>query len=157
MRVRLNGFRDGNDWYWYHEDENDYDYKYGVTYVMKENGLYTLDGTPSNKNNDWNDNSDELNQNRIPPENDSSYRYNNNSNRIDSLKNVQEKQIQKMQSAVDSMKSAREKDVQKMKDSLRKAKEEIDQRIENLNKGTAMHSDEPSANAAENYSFIMNI
>ena len=157
MRVRFDGFRDGNDWYWYHDDENDYDYKYGVTYVMKENGLYTLDGTPSNKENDWNDNSDEQNQNGISPENDSSYRYNNNSNRIDSLKNAQEKQIQKMQAAVDSMKAAREKEVQKMKDSLRKAKEEIDQRIENLNKGTAMHSDAPVANAAENYSFSMNI
>ena len=44
-----------------------------------------------------------------------------------------------------------------MKDSLRKEKEEIDQRIEKLNKGTAMHAEAPSANALKNYSFIMNI
>jgi phage shock protein PspC (stress-responsive transcriptional regulator) len=155
MRVSFDGFSNRNDWY--DDDENDFDYKYGVTYVMRENGLYTLDGIPSDRNNEWNDNSNGQDENRIAPETDSSYRYNNNSSRIDSLKNVQEKQIQKMQAAVDSMKAAREKEVEKMKDSLRKAKEEIDQRIEKLNKGTAMQSDAPTANAAENYSFIMNI
>ena len=157
MRVSFDGFSNRNDWY--DDDENDFDYKYGVTYVMRENGLYTLDGIPSDRNNEWNDNSNGQDENRIAPGNDSDYRYNNNNNssRIDSLKNVQEKQIQKMQAAVDSMKAAREKEVEKMKDSLRKAKEEIDQRIEKLNKGTAMQSDAPTANAAENYSFIMNI
>ena len=157
MRVRFAGFRDGDDWYWYHDDENDYNYKYGVTYVMQENGLYTLDGIPSDRDDDWDDNSNNGERNERRNESDSSYRYNNNSNRIDSLKNEQEKQIQKMQAAVDSMKAAREKEVEKMKDSLRKEKEEIDQRIENLSKRTAMHLDAPAANAAENYSFIMNI
>ena len=157
MRVSFDGFNNRNDWY--DDDENDFDYKYGVTYVMRENGLYTLDGIPSDRNNEWNDNSNGQDENRIAPGNDSDYRYNNNNNssRIDSLKNVQEKQIQKMQAAVDSMKAAREKEVEKMKDSLRKEKEEIDQRIEKLNKGTAMHAEAPSANALKNYSFIMNI
>jgi len=157
MRVRLNGFRNGDDWYWYNDNESDYEYKYGVPYIMKEDGLYTLDGIPSNKADDWNDNSSGDQYKGIPaPDNNGNYRYNEGT-RIDSLKNIQEKQIQKMQAAVDSMKAAHEKEVEKTKDSLRKAKEEIDQRIEDLNKRTSMHSDSLSPNGTESYSFFMNI
>ncbi len=154
MRVTFHGFNNRNDWYWYDEDENDYDYKYGVTYVMRNDGLYTLDGQPSNKSNDLNDNSSD---NQTLNNNNGAYRY-GDSNKIDSLKNVQEKQIQKMQASVDSLKIAREKELNRIKDSLRKAKDEIDQKIEKLNKGTAFKEHVRVINSvSENYSFIMNI
>jgi phage shock protein PspC (stress-responsive transcriptional regulator) len=163
MRVRLNGFRNGNDWYWYNDDENDFDYRYGVAYIMRNDGLYTLDGIPSNKPKNWNSNSAEDNNNSSSDENNmgenkdnGNYRY-NGANKIDSLKNIQEKQIQKMQASVDSLKAAREKEVIRLKDSLRKAKEEIDQKIDKLNKGTAMQADAFLPGVYENYSFILNI
>jgi hypothetical protein len=161
MRVKLNSFRNGNDWYWYNDEDNDFDYKYGVAYIMKENGLFTLDGNPSNNSNRWNSNSnngDNSNSrnNNDQNRNDGGYRY-NGSNRIDSLKNIQERQIQKMQASVDSLKAAREKEVNRLKDSLRKAKEEIDQKIEKLNNGTAMHTELLLPTFDENYSFAMSI
>jgi len=157
MNVRFDGFSDGDAWYWNRDEEKDYDYKFGVTYVMKEDGLYTLDGIPSERQNDWDDNSSDYDENpqRAPEENSGSYRY-DSTGRFDSLKNEQEKKIERMQAAVDSMKAAREKEVERTKDSLRKAKEEIDRRIEKLDKGTALHSGSLSS-SQEGNSFIMNI
>ena len=154
MHVRIHGFRNGDDWYWY-DDDNDYDYKYGVTYVMKENGLFTLDGMPSNRNNnDWDNQDDDYDNDQ----NNSNGKYRYDTNKIDSLKDVQEKQIQKMQATVDSLKVEKEKEINRVKDSLRRAKEEIDQKIEKLNKGTALHeAAQPINSVSENYSFIMNI
>jgi hypothetical protein len=154
MRVRFEGFNNGNDWYWYRDDEKDYDYKYDVPYVMREDGLYTLDGISSERQNDWEDNSTD-NYNPVPEDNNRSYRY-DTTGRFDSLKNEQEKQIERMQAAVDSMKAAREKAVERTKDSLRKAKEEIDRKIEKLDNGTALHSGSLSS-SQDGHSFIMNI
>jgi phage shock protein PspC (stress-responsive transcriptional regulator) len=154
MRVRFEGFNNGDDWYWYRDDEKDYDYKYGVTYVMKEDGLYTLNGISSERQDEWDDNSSDDNT-PVPQENNPSYRY-DSSGRFDSLKNEQEKKIERMQAAVDSMKAARDKEVERTKDSLRRAKEEIDRRIEKLDKGTALHSGSLSS-SQDRYSFIMNI
>lgn len=159
-RVRFGGFWGGNDWYYYNNyNDNNYDFTYGVEYVMKDDGLYTLDGRPSDSNNDdWNKNSTGDNDSATPSANDngSGYRYNQNKN-LDSLKNVQEKQIQKMQSAVDSMKLAREKEIKRLTDSLNKAKEEINQKLEKLNKGTALDQNNYKQKFPENYSFIMHI
>jgi phage shock protein PspC (stress-responsive transcriptional regulator) len=159
-RVRLGGFWGGNDWYYYNNyNDNNYDFSYGVEYVMKEDGLYTLDGQPSDRNDDdWNNNSSDENNSVTPSANDSGngYRYNQNKN-IDSLKNAQEKQIQKMQSAVDSLKSAREKEINRLRDSLNKAKEEINQKIENLNKKTAVYLNNYGQKFPENFSFAMYI
>lgn len=153
MRVRIEGFRDGNDWYWYNDDNDEYDYKYGVAYVMKEDGLYTLEGIPSNRENDWNQNSPQNDE--IPGDN--SYRYDGSVNRADSLKNVQEIQIQKMQQSVDSLKAARDREMERVKDSLRREKEEIDRRIERLNKGTAIHSEPIAPAVSLNNPFVMSI
>jgi hypothetical protein len=153
-RVRFSGFWNDNDWFDRNGDD-DFDYKTGEDYIMKEDGLYTLNGIPSNKENDWNAEQND-NQNNISRGNDDTqYRYNNS--KIDSLKAAQDKQIQKMQASVDSLKAAREKEVDRMKDSLRKAKEEIDQKIQNLNKGTALSGDTPIKSTNEAYSFIMYI
>lgn len=154
-RVRFAGFWSENDWYNRDYDE-DYDFKIGEEYVMKEDGLYTLEGVPSNKENDWNDRQNDNKNNPEPRMDDTEYRY-NSGNKIDSLKTIQEKQIQKMQASVDSLKAVREKELNRMKDSLRKAKDEIDQKIQNLNKGTALSGEAPIKSTNEDYSFIMYI
>jgi hypothetical protein len=61
-----------------------------------------------------------------------------------------------MQRAVDSMKQARDKEVNHMRDSLNKAKEEIDKKIENLNRRTALIPN-CEQKIADNYTFIMYI
>jgi hypothetical protein len=155
-RVRYRIFTQDRDWYYNNNDnDNDYDYNYGVKYIMKADGLYTLDGIRSDgRNDDWNSDNDQT----VPPAPDGggSYRYDKNP-KIDSLKSVQEKQIQKMQRAVDSMKQARDKEVNHLRDSLNKAKEEIDKKIENLNRRTALIPNGCEQKMADNYTFIMYI
>ncbi len=156
-RVRLDGFWDRRDWYNY--DEGDYEYSYGVQYIMKEDGLYTLQGTPSDNDDNWNNNNSRRNNENFesPDSSDPSYRY--KGNKFDSLKDAQEKQIQKMQAAVDSTKASQKKEVNRIKDSLRKAKEEIDLKIQKLNRSTALlHEDcMEKEKIKEEYPFILNI
>jgi hypothetical protein len=47
--------------------------------------------------------------------------------------------------------------VNRIKDSLNKAKEEIDQKIEKLNKGTALYQKNSEQKLSANYTFIMYI
>jgi len=157
-RVRFGGFWGGNEWYYYNNDNiDDYDFSYGVEYIMKDDGLYTLNGQRSDRNNDdWNDNSDDNNM-VTPPANNNGSGYRYNQSKIDSLKNVQEQQLQKMQSSMDSAKSAREKEIQRLTDSLNKSNEEINQKIEKLKKGTAISSASCREKFPESYSFIMHI
>jgi len=158
-RVRFGGFWGGNEWYYYNNDDvNDYDFSYGIEYIMKDDGLYTLNGHRSDRNNnDWNDNSSDDANPVTPPVNNNGSGYRYNQNKIDSLKDTQEKQIQKMQSSVDSMKSARDKEVKRLTDSLNKAKEDINQKIEKLKKGTAFSQTGCQEKCQINYSFIMHI
>jgi phage shock protein PspC (stress-responsive transcriptional regulator) len=133
MRI-MSPWHDG-DWYDWNEDD-DYYFKYGVEYIMKENGLYTLKGVPAGKENNWNSDDEKYdleNQN---------YRY-DGSSKLDSLKEVKEKQIQKIQESVDSLKILKEQQIIKMKDSLRNAKEKLEQKIEKL--------DEKKVSPAEAY------
>jgi phage shock protein PspC (stress-responsive transcriptional regulator) len=158
-RVRYAIFNEDRDWFYFNNDNNDnFSYNYGVEYIMKEDGLYNMNGQRSDERNDeWNSNSDEDNNSTIQEQNDDgTYRYDKNS-KIDSLKNSQEKQIQKMQAAVDSLKAVHEKEVNHLKDSLNKAKEEINQKIEKLNKGTASYQNNADQKIADNYTFIMYI
>ena len=154
-RARFVGFWSENDWYNRDYDE-DYDFKNGVEYVMKEDGLYTLEGIRSDKENDWKSSRDDYENRPAPDYRDTNYRY-KNENKFDSLKDAQEKQIQKMQAAVDSAKASQEKEVNRIKDSLRKAKEEIDQKIEKLNRSTALLREDGTEKIKEAYPFIMNI
>ncbi len=114
--VRIEGFwRNNYDWYNYNDNYGDYDYDRGVEYIMKEDGLYTLDGRRSDRDNsDWNSSS---NNNQNLDQNNGGYRYNQD---IDSVKKIQEKQIQTMEQKVDSVKAAHEDELKKMKDSLQK-------------------------------------
>jgi heme/copper-type cytochrome/quinol oxidase subunit 2 len=158
-RVRFGGFWGGNEWYYYNNDNiNDYDFSYGIEYIMKDDGLYTLSGHRSDRNNDdWNDNSSNDNNTITPPANSNGSGYRYNQSKIDSLKDAQEKQILKMQSSLDSAKSAREKEIQRLTDSLKKSNEEINQKIEKLKKGTAISPASCQEKFPDTYSFIMHI
>lgn len=139
-----------NDNYWYYDDNDEYfEFRSGVSYIMKEDGLYTLDGDRSDRRNEWGNHS-KRNREDID---DNHYRYAPNS-KIDSLKAAQEKQIQKMEAALDSAKNAREKELNRLKDSLNKAKEEINKKIEKLNNGTAWYESNSSPDFSEKYSFM---
>ncbi len=156
-RVRFGGFWGGSDWYYYNNNiENDYDFSYGEKYLMKEDGLYRLDGTRSDKDDyNWDDNSGNTNS-VSPSANDTNggYRYNRN---IDSLKDVQDKQIKTMEQKMDSIKSANEREVNRMKDSLQKEKDEINQKLEKLNKRTAFYQNNCGQRPGGDLTFIMHI
>ena len=123
-RIRFNGpwnNDDGNDW-----NDEDYYYDYGVTYIMKENGLFTLNGIPSDKAKDDNWSSNDNNDDE--PGNTNGYRYNPS----DASDSVKEKQIQKMEASIDSLKKERQKEMMRLKDSLRNAKDSIQKKIDKL-------------------------
>nr|MDQ6904807.1 PspC domain-containing protein [Bacteroidota bacterium] len=132
--IRINGLWNNDDWFnW---DEDDFNYKYGIEYIMKENGLYTLDGIQSGHEDDYkNDDNDDRNSNSNS-DNGRGYRYDQH-NKLDSLSNVKEKQMEKLKSSVDSLKQLKENEINKMKDSLRNAKDKIEQKIEKLDEKTA--------------------
>jgi len=113
--------------------------------MMKEDGLYTLDGRRSDYNDDeWNSDSNN-DQNRI--NDNGSYRYNQN---IDSLKKV-------LEESEDSLKAKHQDELKRMKDSLQKEKESIDQKLEKLDKKTASYQNKTESSPADTYSFIMYI
>jgi phage shock protein PspC (stress-responsive transcriptional regulator) len=146
-RVHFDGFWHNYDWY---NDDNyqHYSYEKGVQYVMKEDGLYTLDGRPSDYNNsDWNNDSrnDQFNSNQ----NNGGYRYDQG---IDSLKKAQDDQFKK-----DSSKIRQQEEFNHLKDSLQKEKEDINNKLEKLNKRTASYQYKSETKIPENYTFIMYI
>lgn len=159
-RIRINGpWWNNDDWYnW--DNDNDYYYKYGETYIMKEDGLYTLDGIPANKENDyrknWNSEYDEdENPSGILPQNQN-YRYNQN-DKIDSLSNAKKLQIQQIQASLDSLKKEKEKEDIRLKDSLNKAKEKLEQKIEKLDKKSSASAQAYIPIRSEGCNFVMHI
>jgi phage shock protein PspC (stress-responsive transcriptional regulator) len=131
--IHINGLWWNND-DWYSWDEDNYNYKYGVTYVMRDNGLYTLDGIPSGHEDDYkNDDNDDRSSNS---DNQNNYRYDQH-NKLDSLSDEKEKQMQKLKSSVDSLKQLKQQEINKMKDSLRNVKDNLEQKIEKLDEKTA--------------------
>ncbi len=155
--IRVHGpfFNDDN---WYNWEDDDYDFKYGVEYVMQENGLYTLSGIPANdynRYNDWRSDQDNRRNDYQPGEDQENYRYDQH-NKVDSLRMIKEKEIQKIQSSVDSLRDVREKQIIKMKDSLREAKEKLEQKIEKLN-DNSNPGQAYIRNGKQDYSFVMHI
>jgi hypothetical protein len=143
-RVRIDGFWNNYDW---NDDNNQhFDYEKGIQYVMKEDGLYTLDGRRSDdNNNDWNNNNDTP----ADDQNTGGYRYKQEN---DSLKKGRENQLK-----TDSLKSSQQDELNKMKDSLLKEKENINQKLEKLNKKTALYENKNETKIPDNYTFIMYI
>ena len=128
--VRMDIGWDYDEWDRYDYDK-DYDFRYGVEYVMKEDGLYTVDGYPASDDNRDYDSRRNGNEGK--------YRY--DANKLDSLKTMQDEQLRKMERAVDSARQAQEKQLEHIKDSLRKAKDAIDEKIQKLEQTTASAED----------------
>ncbi len=155
--IRIHGamFNDDN---WYNWEDDDYDFQYGVEYVMQENGLYTLNGIPANdynKNNDWRSEQDNRRNDYQSDGDKENYRYDQH-NKVDSLRMIKEKEIQKIQSSVDSLRDLKEKQINKIKDSLREAKEKLEQKIEKLD-NTNTPGEAYIRNGNQDYSFVMHI
>ena len=151
--IRVNGPWNHDEWYnW---DEDDFNYKYGEEYVMREDGLYTLNGIPSDKEDNWNAD-DENGDHLQPDENRQNYRYDQH-NKVDSLKDSKEKLIQKMQKSVDSLKMEQDKQINRLKDSMQNLKEKADRKTEqpDIKKGAPAEAYIPSVN--DHYNFIMHI
>ncbi len=140
---------------WYGDNDYDYDFKYGETYIMKQDGLYTLDGIPSNKENEYRGNrEDEYDENM--PTNPGSYRY-NKPDKIDSLIDQKQLQRQKAQMSIDSLREERQRADQRLKDSLNGVKEKIEQKIQKID-----DQDKPPSQAYirvgnGEYNFVMHI
>ncbi|MBS1737162.1 MAG: PspC domain-containing protein [Bacteroidetes bacterium] len=132
--VHFSGFNNGDDWYFSDDDDkgNSLDYNYGIKYLMKADGLYTEDGM---KVNDKGWNSSDNDNSITPPKDDAGYRYNKSK---DSPKINSGNRLQIIQENLDSLKDLRQKEMDLLRDSLRKSKEEIDKKLEKLNKSTAL-------------------
>ena len=151
--IRVNGPWNHDEWYnW---DENDFYYKYGEEYIMKEDGLYTLNGIPAAKEDDWHSD-DENGDNPAPNPDQQNYRYDQR-NKVDSLKNMKEKQIQKIQESVDSLKSEKDRQIMKMKDSLRNVKEKVEQKTEKPGEKNSPPAEAYIQSGNEGYNFVMHI
>jgi len=151
--IRVNGPWDHDQWFNWEDD--DFDYRYGVEYIMQKNGLYTLNGLPAGKENDWNSREEDENSGSPLP-GDQNYRYDKNS-KADSLRIIKEKEIQKMQSSVDSLKIERQKEIIRQRDSLNNAKEKLEKKIEKLNEKSDSAAEAYIRTGNEGYNFVMNI
>ncbi len=78
-----------------------------------------------------------------PDAGEQNYRYDQH-NQVDSLKDVKEKQIQKIQESVDSLKVVKEKQIEKIKDSLRQAKINWNKKLKNWMKKRSFRRSIPS-------------
>ena len=155
--IRVNGPWNNDEWFSW--DDEDFYYKYGVEYIMKEKGLYTLDGIPAGKEDDnskdWNSQNDNSQNPSVPNSGNQNYRYDQH-NKLDSLSELKEKQIQKIQASIDSLKQMKEKEIIKMRDSLRNAKDKLEQKIEKLDK-TVPPAEAYIPFGNESYNFVMHI
>ncbi|MEO8765576.1 MAG: PspC domain-containing protein [Ginsengibacter sp.] len=149
--IRVNGPWNHDEWFnW---DDDDFSYKYGEEYIMKEDGLYTLNGVPSGKEDDWR--SDDDNDDNSARDGDQqNYRYNQ---KVDSLKDVKEKEIKKMEQSVDSLKAAKERQVNKLKDSLRDAKDKENQKLQKTTEKSSASAEVYIRSGIDRYDFITHI
>jgi hypothetical protein len=150
--IHFDGPFNSNDWDVDFEDvENGWDSN--VDYVMKEDGLYTLDGRPADKDkyprmNSGMDIEDGNNKIKIDQNgiiihdgNGGQYRYDNN----------------RPGSLIDSLKLKLDMEQKKMRDSLQKAKERIDRELERISNNSGKPTAYlPYSIPAYNPLFIMN-
>lgn len=125
----------GEDWR-IEMDDVEHGWNRGITYVMKEDGLYDLEGEPASE---WKrdqrrkekgidikngNNRVRINENGIQVEDDADYRY----------------EKERHEKAVDSIKVKRDTEIQRIKDSLQKAVEKANEELKKI--------DEKKSNAA---------
>jgi phage shock protein PspC (stress-responsive transcriptional regulator) len=145
-RVHFEGFWHNYDWFDDHNYQR-YHYEKGVQYVMREDGLYTLDGRRSDdNNNEWNIDSPKDNPS---VDQNGGYRYNQGNDSVNKTPEDKSKN--------DSSKVRQQDELNRMKDSLQKEKEEINNKLEKLNKRTASYQYKTETKILENYTFIMYI
>lgn len=111
-RGRIEFFYNNDDWYYYNQ-RDDYDFEYGETYIMKEDGLYTLDGYKSSD--EWR-RDDERDNEKDWNEEDSNYRYEDRNRNSDSVD-------EQIRNQLDSMKRIQEEKLKQMRDSLLEVKD----------------------------------
>ena len=71
--IRVNGLWNHDEWYnW---DEDDLYFKYGQEYVMREDGLYTLNGIPAAKEDNWHSDDENDDDSGRSRSGDQNYRY----------------------------------------------------------------------------------
>lgn len=110
--VHFGGGRWDNDWEDdVYDSEEDIRWQSDVDYVMKADGLYTLDGR---KADGWNDKKKNNRTSRNNNSNDDNYRYNEYDKKADSIRNAEEA---KRQFKIDSIEKAKEK-LDSLKDKL---------------------------------------
>ena len=143
--VRLNGPWNNDENFNIDLDDEENGWDENVDYVMKANGLYTLDGTPADEWKHGNDKKIKINKKGIEindggkkiniDENgvkiDDNYRYDHN-NTIDKI---------------DSLKNKLEKDQQHIKDSLEKVKQNIEKQLEKIGVNEAIDASNLSFNS----------
>ena len=143
--VRLNGPWNNDEDFNIDLDDEENGWDENVDYVMKANGLYTLDGTPADEWKHGNDKKIKINKKGIEindggkkiniDENgvkiDDNYRYDHN-NTIDKI---------------DSLKNKLEKDQQHIKDSLEKVKQNIEKQLEKIGVNEAIDASNLSFNS----------
>lgn len=143
-RVKFGIFANDRDNY-YDRDNYDYDYSYGVTYVMREDGLYNMEGHKSGD--DWN--SDD--NGNIDEEN---YRYHSPVS-LDSIQQKQKMEILEMEKSIDSAKEIHQKQLERLKDSLQKQKKEIDSKLQKIESANAISVTLPTLMAErKSYPFV---
>ena len=142
-RFQFPWTENGEDYDWETESYSWYNHQ-GEPLVMREDGLYTLDGKPANEG--WGHKRTiykKVGPNKIKvtvddgdesDDNNPGYRYDDTQKSIDSLKVVKEKQIQKM------------------KDSLQKKKEELEKKLQKIEQNT-----NADALNGKKFDFIMSI
>jgi len=153
-QIRVFGPWHDDDWYNWNDDG--LYYKYGEEYIMKEDGLYTLNGIPANKEDKYRDNwdNDDDNNSSNSTQDGGNYRYNQH-DKIDSLSEAKKLQMQKIQASLDSLNVEKEKENRRIKDSLEKAKETLQQKIEKLDDKNNPQAFIGSDN--KEYNFVMHI
>ncbi len=138
------------------DDEYDYDWEnesfswYGhqdEELIMQEDGLYTLDGKPVNER--WEKKNKKRTYIKVGPGN-IKITVDENDNEINDNDTVDNPGY-RYEKSIDSLRNIKEKEVQRMKDSLQKKKEELEKKLEKLDQST-------SADAfGGKYDFIMSI
>jgi len=155
--IRFNGpWWDDNDRDWYRDNDYNFDFKYGETYLMQQDGLYTLDGIPSGKEDDYRHNWDEEYNDNDIQSSPGTYRY-GKPDKIDSLTEAKRRQMQKLQLTLDSLHEEQQKADQRLKDSLSRVKDSLEQKIQKIDQKD--HTPTQAYNQAEDrgVGFVMHI
>ena len=128
-------------------DEVEHGWDNGVDYIMKQDGLYTLDGVPANQ---WDKNKKvriddsgidvrdgktrvRINENGVQVDSDEDYRYEN----------------ERHDKAIDSIKIKRDAELQKVRDSLQKVKDRLEEELKKVS------TKKEGATAKANNNFVL--